>query len=103
MISNFRVAGTAFLHKYNPADLYFAVQHFGMPRRLLDWSTNPLAALFFACDGGEAEDGYVYAMNAKNVIPDNVFKFKNSVEGKASCLICVLAGEKAKDGQSDDL
>ena len=38
--------------------------------RLLDWSTNPLAALFFASDGGEGADGFVYAMDAKGVIAE---------------------------------
>jgi hypothetical protein len=74
MISNFRTAGAAFLSKYSPTEMYFSAQHFGMPTRLLDWSTNPLAALFFACEGKESQDGFVYAMDSGKVIPDDAKK-----------------------------
>ena len=70
LLSQFRGAGAAFLSGQTPVQLYFTAQHFGMPTRLLDWSTNPLAALFFACDGADGEDGFVYAMDAKHVIPE---------------------------------
>jgi hypothetical protein len=69
MLSQFRTAGAAFLTGYSRTQIYFVAQHYGMPTRLLDWSTNPLAALFFACEGQDDQDGYVYAMNAKQVIP----------------------------------
>ena len=45
--------------------LYLLAQHHGLPTRLLDWSTNPLAAVFFAAAGRPDEDGVVYVMNAK--------------------------------------
>jgi hypothetical protein len=74
MISNFRSAGSEFVHTDSPADILFTAQHFGMPTRLLDWSTNPLAALFFACSGKFGDDGFVYAMDARKVIPDDARK-----------------------------
>jgi len=35
----------------SPIDWYFLMQHYRLPTRLLDWTTNALAALFFAVDG----------------------------------------------------
>jgi hypothetical protein len=45
-------------------DLLVVAQHFGMKTRLLDWTSNPLAALFFACSDRKEGDVYVYALDA---------------------------------------
>ena len=46
----------------NRFDSLVKMQHFGMPTRLLDTTTNPLVALYFACasDRQSDEDGAVY-------------------------------------------
>jgi hypothetical protein len=68
ILSQFRTAGAVFLRDYTEVEIYFAAQHHRIPTRLLDWSTNPLAGLFFACDGEPNKDGFVYAMDARKVI-----------------------------------
>jgi hypothetical protein len=46
------------------AELYFLQQHYRMPTRLLDWTTNPLPGLFFAISGNEDRDGMLFMMDA---------------------------------------
>ena len=46
----------------NRFDSLVKMQHFGMPTRLFDVTTNPLVSLYFACESSEQsnEDGIVY-------------------------------------------
>jgi len=47
----------------NTFDILSKLQHYDLPTRLIDVTTNPLVGLFFSCNQDENEDGQVYFFN----------------------------------------
>lgn len=61
-----RLAHNPLISGLDEWDLMVYAQHYGLATRLLDWTSNPLFALWFACcDYNNKSDGFIYMLQCK--------------------------------------
>ncbi len=70
ILEEFRNSAVASTDFKDDLEVVFTAQHFGMPTRLLDWSTNPLVAAYFAVTDQPEEDGEILVMDASKVVQE---------------------------------
>jgi hypothetical protein len=68
IFNSFKKESKAFLNNiadYDTMSWLCYAQHFNVPTRLLDFTSNPLVALYFACKDLKSKDGAVWLFNSK--------------------------------------
>ena len=70
ILQHFRQEAAAYVtQQRDESDIWWVelAQHYGVPTRFLDWSENPLVALYFACENNsQQEDAVVWMLNRLN-------------------------------------
>lgn len=67
LLVNFKREGSVMTDRpLSNKEWYYLARHHGLPSRLLDWTTDPRIALWMAIQTNAEEDGYIYAINAKD-------------------------------------
>lgn len=79
MIRNFQTKSSALIPQMDYTSLAVLAQHHGIPTRLLDWSHNPLVALFFAVRSDEDKTGKVFIADIENYFYQNEIGYEKYI------------------------
>ncbi|ENM3991984.1 FRG domain-containing protein [Vibrio cholerae] len=86
-LEQMRLIGSSLLSPKDEDDWHAIVkaQHHGLKTRCLDWTSNPMVALWFACSNSSEIDSYVYMLVAdRAALPD---KTKSPFEQEHVCIL----------------
>lgn len=85
VLQRFRRDGYPFVKRaLNDWEAITLGQHHQLPTRLLDWTSNPLVALFFAAETHENTDGAIFAYRPRKVWSHHISTFEGQNPGNPS-------------------
>lgn len=78
LFEHFKNQGRQYIQCNSDLEWLASAQHHGLPTRLLDWTYNPLVALYFAIKDDPEIDGVIYHCKATKFLSDNKNLFESN-------------------------